>query len=282
MKKILSPVVLFFCLTAVGRLGLTAQDEGQNTGCARVTHLIRLTSLGDRIEGTLYVPEPPEGSEALSHPMLILLHGFTRDYGRHAANAVHYACAGIVTYTPNLIPVDAWGSDDERRVANVVDHVKWLRGRALEPTDPLYGVADPEKIALGGHSAGGAVSVEALERLQNEAIPVSALVLLDAVPEENTLKAAAELNPLPVLSVRSRPGPCNAYGAGRTLEDAIPFHITSFFFPTATHCDPESPTDMVCRLLCGGTSEEARVLYREKVLEFLQEAFSPSTRSSPL
>lgn len=276
ITRTLAAVTMFFCLATAGRIAAAVPEEGEDPGCALVSHSIRLTSLGDRIEGVLYVPLRFERSEVSSYPVLILLHGFSRDYGRHTANAIHYACAGFVTYTPNLIPVDALASDDERQVANVVDHVKWLRGRALDPSDPLYGVLDPQRIVLGGHSAGGALSVEALERLQNEALPVSGLFLLDAVPHERTLEAAAKLKPLPILSVRSRPGPCNAYGSARTLEDTIPFQITSFFVPSATHCDPESPTDILCRLLCGGTSEEARVFYRERVLEFLQEIFSPS------
>ncbi len=282
MTKTVVSTTIIFCVTAVGPVTAAVPEEGENTGCAFVAHSIRVTSPGDRIEGVLYVPHRSDGREVSSSPVLILLHGFSRDYGRHAANAIHYTCAGFVTYTPNLVPVNAVGSDDERQVANVVDHVKWLRARALDPTDPLYGVADPQRIVLGGHSAGGAVSVEALEGLQNEAVPVSGLILLDAVPHERTLEAAAKLMPIPILSIRSRPGPCNAYGSARTLEGAIPFPITSFFVPSATHCDPESPTDIVCRLLCGGTSEEARVFYRERVLEFLQEIFAPSSLRSLL
>lgn len=244
--------------------------------CAFVSHVIRMTANGDRIEGTLYIPHGLQGEETSPHPMLILSHGFSRDYGRHVANAIAYACAGIVTYTPNLVPIDAWALDDERQVANVVDHVKWLRQRASDPTDAFYGVGDPRRIALGGHSAGGAVSVAAVEKLQKEGIPISALVLLDAVPEQRTLEAAARLEPLPAISLRSRPGPCNAFGSVKSLEETVPFPVYSELLERATHCDPESPTDVLCRLLCGGSSEEARLAYREKVLEFLKGVFSPS------
>lgn len=271
MKKILAKVVVFLWLMGRSAAAVAGLAWAHGEGCAVVSHVVRVTSSGDPIEGALYVPQRTVRGETAPCPMFVLSHGFSRDYGRHTANAVAYACAGIITYTPNLVPVDALGSDHERQVVDLVDHVKWLRQRALKPEDPLFGVGDPERIAVGGHSAGGAVSVEALERLQNEGIGISALILLDAVPQEQTLHAAARLKPLPVLSLRSRPGPCNAYGSPRTLEEAFPFPVTSFFIPSATHCDPESPTDILCRFLCGGSSEEARKAYGEKTLAFLKE-----------
>ncbi len=270
MKRKLVALAWVLWMVWDGSVAFAARQDAQAQDCALVSHVIRVMAQGDRVEGALYVPQGFQGEERSSHPMLILSHGFSRDYGRHVANAIAYACAGIVTYTPNLVPIDAWALDDERQVANVVDHVKWLRQKASDPTDALYGVGDPWRIALGGHSAGGAVSVEAAEKLQKEGIPISALVLLDAVPGQGTLEAAARVEPLPVISLRSRPGPCNAFGSARDLEEAFPFPVQSDFFSSATHCDPESPTDVLCRLLCGGSSEEARLTYREKVLEFLK------------
>ncbi len=268
-SKKMAPIValsLFLCVLA----GLPEKVSAANDIglCAVASHVIRQTAAGHRIEGVLYLPLP---SDAAPHPVLVLSHGFLRDYGRHVENALAFACHGMATFTPNLVPVDAWAADRVEQVADVVDHVHWLRRRASDPEDPLFGVLDPSRLALGGHSAGGAVSVEAVEALQREGTRVSALVLWDAVPDDATLESAAKIQPLPVLSLRSRPGPCNAYGSTQKLEESFPFPVQSVLLPSATHCDPESPTDVVCRLFCGGSSESARADYREKTLSFLQE-----------
>lgn len=241
--------------------------------CAVVSHFVRVTAAGDRIEGAMFLPKGSDRRPGAPFPIFILSHGFSRDYGRHMANAASYACAGIITYTPNVVPVDEATLEKAHQIDNLIDHVRWLRQRASDPGDPLYGVGDPERIALGGHSAGAAISVEAAVRVQGDGADIDALVLLDAVPDLETLEAAAKLTPLPVVSIRSRPGPCNAYGSGKALEDAIPFQVESFFFPWATHCDPESPTDVVCRVLCGGSSEQGRTAYQQQTLEFLHRLF---------
>jgi len=252
---------------------MTAPVE-ETPPCAVVTHFVRLTTTGHRIEGAVYIPHGSGAGPGPLFPMFVLSHGFSRDYGRHISNAVSYACAGILTYTPNAIPVDDIRLDEASQVDNLVDHVLWLRRRVSDPEDLLYGIGDAQRLALGGHSAGAAVSVEAMGKLQEQGVDIDALVLLDPVPDQDTLEAAAQLQALPVLSVRSRPGACNAYGSGTALEEAFPFAVTSVFFPWATHCDPESPTDVVCRLLCGGSSEQGRAAYRMETLRFLKTALS--------
>lgn len=259
----------------VGSVGNAYAGNGSDF-CAVASHVIRQTAAGHRIEGVLYVPLHVEGAP---YPVLVLSHGFLRDYGRHVQNALALACEGIVTFVPNLVPVDAWNADQSEQVADVVDHVLWLSRRASDPEDPLFGLIDPHRLALGGHSAGGAVSVQALEILQGQGTLVSALVLWDAVPDEEALEAAKKLQPLPVLSIRSRPGPCNAYGSTQDLDQSFPFPVQSVFLPSATHCDAESPTDVLCRLLCGGSSESARSDYRKKTLSFLSEALKKPTRA---
>jgi pimeloyl-ACP methyl ester carboxylesterase len=275
MTPIMAISLLYYLLAGSPEI-VSAQKDSDL--CALASHVIRQTAAGHRIEAVLYLPL---SSDAVPYPVLVLSHGFLRDYGRHVENPVAFACQGIATFTPNLVPVDAWAADRAQQVADVVDHVHWLRRRALDPEDPLFGTLDPSRFALGGHSAGGAVSVEAAEVLQREGTRISALVLWDAVPDDATLKSAEKIQPLPVLSLRSRPGPCNAYGSTQDLEKSFPFPIQSIFLPSATHCDPESPTDVVCRLFCGGSSESARADYREITGSFLQETLKkPATEKT--
>jgi len=50
----------------------------------------------------------------------------------------------------------------------------------------------------------------------------------------------------------------------------------------ATHCDPESPTDALCALFCGGTSASRRWGYQRLLYLFFQDALGvPSVESRP-
>ncbi len=248
--------------------------SAESVPCASVSTFVRVTSSGDRIEGALYIPIGQNAEQPPPYPIYIYSHGFSRDYGRYVANAEALACAGILTYTPNTVPVDQLNAEKSRQVENLIDHVSWLRAKVSDPQDVLFGVGDGSRVVLGGHSAGAALSLEAVVKLQDQGMDIAGLVLLDIVPDDATLKAATRLRSLPVLSVRSRPSSCNAFGSGRNAEKAIPFQITSILIPWTTHCDPEWPTDVLCRVLCGGGSEAGRAAFRDKTKDFfLQTLF---------
>ncbi len=241
-----------------------------------ITRGTRLTQSGDRIDYLLLIPSADAQAVSLPLPALVLTHGFARDYGRHLDSAIAYAAAGIVVMVPNLVASNERPIVGRREVENTADHVRWLIARALDPADALYGMLDPGRIALAGHSAGGAISFEATVALQSSGISPAALVMLDAVPYWRTLRAAKRLRPLPLLSLRSEPGGCNANGSVALLESALTFSIESVLIAAATHCDPESPTDVVCELACGVGSGSARHTYREQTEAFLLDSFGLS------
>lgn len=247
-------------------------------GPVDITRGTRLTQSGDRIDYLLLIPSEDAQPLSLPLPALVLTHGFARDYGRHLDSAIAYASAGIIIMLPNLVASDERPIVGRREVENTADHVRWLIARAEDPTDALHGILDPGRIALAGHSAGGAISFEAAVALQSSGIFPAALVMLDAVPYPRTLRAAARLRPLPLMSLRSEPSGCNANGSVALLESALDFSIESVLISAATHCDPESPTDVVCELACGGGSEPARATYREQTETFLRNSFGLSPR----
>jgi len=97
--------------------------------------------------------------------------------------------------------------------------VIWLLDeRNTTPGDALCGRIDPSKVVLCGHSAGAAVAVESVCLLQKR---VSALLLLDVVPWQRTVEAAAAadsfLKTIPICSLRAPPDTFNAHSLGLHL-----------------------------------------------------------------
>jgi pimeloyl-ACP methyl ester carboxylesterase len=127
---------------------------------------------------------------------------------------------------------------------------------------------------LLGHSAGGAISFEAAIELDEAGEGVDALMLLDGVPWARTVDRAGDLPELPFASVRSEPTACNADGAIRDVLVSLPFATEDILVVGGSHCDPESPTDLLCRLACGGSNEQARAAYQELMGAFLRDALA--------
>jgi dienelactone hydrolase len=237
-----------------------------------VTTGTRTTALGDPIPYALYVPQPGSGPTDPPYPALILTHGFARDYGRHIDKAVRFARHGLIVLTPSLLPADAGATAHARNVANTADHHRWLATRGADPADPLFGLVDAQRIALAGHSAGAAISLEATQALQRRGAPVAALVLLDGATYARTERIAPLLRELPLLSLRSEPSACNEFGAIENLPALVRFPITDIEIAGATHCAPEGPTDIACEVLCGVSTDEAHAAYEALTEGFLEEA----------
>ena len=225
----------------------------------------------------LYVPGATAGLPSPPWPGVVLVHGFSRSRKRHAGTARHLAERGFVVLVADLASL--LGGENARG-ENVVDtrgHVEWLRARAATPGDALFGLVDRERLALAGFSAGGAVAFEAATRT-----PVRAVVLLDAVPWRRTLAAAGTMPEARLLSLRSEPSACNGKGSVRGLLAALPFGSEDVRIAGATHCDAEDPSDAACRLFCGGSSEEARRVYRRLLHLFLADVLdAPRGDGSP-
>ena len=233
----------------------------------------RITRYGDQIGYLLLIPQDEALSSAKPYPGLLLNHGFGRDYSRHIDNAIHFAAAGMVVMVPNLLETGQFSVIDQTEVNNVADHVRWLIAQSTAPSSPLYEILDSQRIAIAGHSAGGAVSLEATVVLQHEGISPSGLLLWDAVPYMRTYQAAEGLEPLPLLSLRASPNGCNAYGAIGRLTSNIPFPLETILLPRSSHCDFEAPTDVVCELTCGKSTESNQLAVRDLSLDFLRQIF---------
>jgi hypothetical protein len=215
--------------------------------------------------------------------VVVLNHGFARDKRSHAQNARFLAERGLVTLVPNLVSLLGGEPAQLRNVANTVDHVAWLRARGATPGDPLFGLVDPLRVGLAGHSAGGAVAFEAAWELERDpGTPASALVLLDAVPWARTLARAPELGPTFAVSLRAEPSACNAFASNLGLLDAAGFPVDDVRLVATTHCDPENPSDFLCALACGAATPRGTGLYQELLYLFLRDALrAPAVAPGP-
>lgn len=234
---------------------------------------IRHTSAGDEVAYTLFVPKPTPGLPNPPWPAVILNHGFARSKQTQSKNAAYLAKRGFVVLTPNLVGLGGIAA----RTANVemtLDHLKWLAARSTTPGDLLDGLVDVRRLGLAGHSAGGALSFESAIESQASDVPVAALFLLDAVPWQSTLDAAPGMPLIAIGSLRSEPSSCNADGRVRDLLGSLEFAVEDVRIVGGTHCDPENPTDLLCRWVCGGSSGLGRFLYLRLMTLFFQEALN--------
>ncbi|MBN2561012.1 MAG: alpha/beta fold hydrolase [Phycisphaerae bacterium] len=249
-------------------------EPGEQAFSVRVEHGTRRTTSGDQVAYSLFMPQPRESLAVPPYPAVVISHGFARSKRFHANTACALAERGIVVLTPDLISLLGGKEAQLRNIENLVDHVRWLRTRAATEDDPLFGLLDPGRIGLVGHSAGGAISLEAAIELAEAGESVDALMLLDGVPWARTVDRAGELPELAFASVRSEPAACNAEGAIRDVLARLPFATEDILVVGGSHCDPENPTDLLCRLACGGSNEQARAAYQDLVGAFLGDALA--------
>jgi dienelactone hydrolase len=227
---------------------------------------------GRELGYALYLPKPRPGLQGPPFPAVILTHGFLRDHTVHRDNAVHMAERGIAVLVPNMSSLWGLSAARDRNAADTADHIRWLAKRSRTPGDLLYGMIDPARIGLAGHSAGGAVSVHAAARAQQSDIMPAALCLLDAVPWRETLAVATDLQPLPLLCLRSDPSVFNAWGKVSRLMDAIEFPAFDVRIVGASHVDPENPGSRGGRWF-GGVSSRGQGLYQRLTYLFFRDAF---------
>ncbi|MBU0638650.1 MAG: alpha/beta fold hydrolase [Planctomycetes bacterium] len=249
-------------------------EPGEQAFSVRVEHGTRRTTAGDQVAYSLFMPQPSESLAAPPYPAVVISHGFARSMRFHANTACALAERGIVVLTPDLIGLLGGEEAQLRNIENLADHVRWLRTRAATEDDPLFGLLDPGRIGLLGHSAGGAISHEAAIELAEAGESVDALMLLDGVPWARTVDRAGELPDLAFASVRSEPTACNAEGAIRDVLARLPFATEDILVVGGSHCDPENPTDLLCRIACGGSNEQARAAYQELIGAFLGDALA--------
>jgi pimeloyl-ACP methyl ester carboxylesterase len=264
-------LIALLVLPALVSCKMAAVPAGPLT--ADVEEGMRRTSSGDVVAYSLFVPQALEGVAAPPWPTVVLNHGFARNKAYQRNNALYMAQRGILVMTPDMVSLLGGESAQLQNIANTLDHVEWLRQRAADPDDLLFGLIDPDRMALAGHSAGGAVSFEAAIDSQASAGPVAAVVLLDAVPWDRTIERAGQMQPLALASLRSEPSACNRNGQVLDVLQGLSFPVRDVRIINATHCDPENPSDCLCGITCGPASPSGKALYQELMYLSLRDSF---------
>jgi len=175
---------------------------------------------------------------------VVIVHGFARDRTAHLRTLHDLAARGLIAFAADMVGLLSGESAQLRNIEGVVSHFQWLCHRGNTPGDPLFEALDPLRIALVGHSAGGAVCLEATWRLQAMGLPPTGLGLLDAVPWPRTMEEVpVRLQRLSVCSLRCEPSSWNLHNRILDLQRLLPFETVDLFLVGAAHADVERQLD---------------------------------------
>ncbi|EIC23385.1 lipase family protein [Thiorhodovibrio frisius] len=163
-------------------------------------------------------------------PWVILAHGFLRDQRHMQGLAVALAEAGFPVATLNSrhdSPISGG------HVANSQDMMELARALGAK------------RVIYAGFSAG---ALAALLAARNDPSATGVLTL-DLVDSQDLGRRAAEGLAVPLIALTGMPSNCNANNnAAPVYRVASALSLTPI--PQASHCDFESPSDRLCRLVC--------------------------------
>lgn len=205
----------------------------------------RRTIGGESLSTDWYVPEGPASA------LMVLAHGFSRSCATLRGSSRAIAEQGVMVLCLNA---DMAGGNPElaEEVASAL---------ADSSIDPVQGRAMPDRIIVGGHSAGGHFAgVVGASLAQSAPERLAGAILFDPVANGGfsaDLKAISDDGERPVLSVAARPSLTNlfnnSFGALRDLDNdfvGVQLVWKSFLlgFPTGGSCHTDAEgedTDVV-------------------------------------
>ncbi len=192
----------------------------------------------------------------------VVAHGWTRTRARHSDLGRALAEAGVVAVIPDLPNVmNLWGNGD-----TMVALVEQLEAGALG-----LAAVERQRMVLVGTSAGGLATLLAASRLPG----LRGWIGLDPVDRTGTGRRAAARMEAPAIVLLGEPSGCNLLGSGAAIAQSIPHLVRSNVFDGASHCDFESPTNNMCRVMCGGSSEAIQELIRHATVDATLELLAP-------
>jgi pimeloyl-ACP methyl ester carboxylesterase len=182
-------------------------------------------------------------------PTAVLVHGFGGRGEDLYGHAGALQALGLAVLVPTMSSLMAGAAAQRRNIGMVVAQVRALTD-AADPSGLRHGGsarADPARLLLIGHSAGGAVVAEAAAALAEAQQPVAALLLYDAVPWPRTHTVLAHYAPqgTVVVSLRCAPSAWNLQGALAAalapVTQGHPAQAIDLLVAGARHGDPLLP-----------------------------------------
>jgi MYXO-CTERM domain-containing protein len=254
-------------LAIVGTAAASPEDPG--------THTFQKSERTESIAGKdvafdLFVPDG-----AGPFPAVAVGHGFQRSKAKMVGWGEALASRGYVAASvdfPGMIP--DYGLNG-KVVSGVLD---WLVAQSADPQSPLFGRVDGSRRAAVGHSAGGLAAIVAASQDSRIAVVVG----LDAVDNADFGKQRASLVGSATVIVGAPPATCNAQGNVEAIYPLLGGPKMMLRVKDAVHCDPESPSDALCGLLCGGNADAARhALFRRYAFAMLDYVMLCDTKMLP-
>ena len=200
--------------------------------------------------------------QAAPQPMVVVVHGFSRSRrymaGWGADLADHGMIAAVMTQ-----PYWAGHSRNGEAIARLVE-----LGRAGKwPID----ASGNGKVGLVGFSMGGLTTLLAAASLSP---PVDAWVGLDPVDHAGRGGEKTALVKAPGLALLAEPSPFNRQGNALAMLHDYGGPLQVIKVTGATHCDAESPSDILGQIACGRADPMRHDRFRSATLEFLDGVFS--------
>ena len=149
-----------------------------------------------------------------------------------------------------------------------------VRAQAVTVLPPL----SRSRLVLIGTSAGGLATLLASARLPE----LAGWIGLDPVDRTGTGRDAARNMPAPAIVLLAEPSGCNLFGSGRGIARAFPHLRRSALIEGASHCDFESPTNNLCRVMCGTGSDELTERIRHETVEATLELLGARAAAPPM
>lgn len=235
-------------------------------GCATPAALESASPRGATVEldgGThpLRWASPPGTAQAL----LVLEHGFTRSCTNLRTTMRTLADEGVLVLCVEL----ALGGDPSARATALARAI--ADGRLEAPG----GGALPERILVGGHSAGATVGL-ALGAALDGLVPsrLAGALLIDPVAADGVARDLARVHGggrRPVLALLAAPHGCNARGSVRPLLQAEGGLEVVDLGPRSTHADIEGEdTTALARWACGTPEPALSAAWRARAAGWLR------------
>lgn len=233
----------------------------------------QVMSVNGSLETHVYYPNSNQCNAGLNapYPAIAFAHGFSmfglsNGAADNAGNGEHLASWGYVVAIPRL-PDDA-----EARIAEMQAVLSYLEAQTDTSGSFLYQKVDTNRLAVAGHSFGGA-TVLALAARDSR---VKAAVALDPVYHQGGPGGNPEIwDPdvegpeitAPTCILGAPSSTCNSEA---DYAEIYPFvgatHKASFLIVGASHCDFMDPGQSFCALVCGGSTDSQRTRSIQKTM----------------